>query len=135
MIIHRITDVLSVADQLVTSDLRTIADAGFRSVICNRPDEEDEPHEIADEMAKRAIELNLEFRYQPVSGAFITDDDVLTHRDLLDKLPKPILSYCRSGTRCSKLWALTQSPQQDKEYLISTVARAGFKIIDIAHRL
>ena len=40
MIIRELTTHLSVADQLTLDDLETVKEAGFRSVICNRPDEE-----------------------------------------------------------------------------------------------
>ena len=83
MIIHELTNHLSVADQLTLDDLETVKEAGFRSVICNRPDEEGEPHAQADAMARKANALGLEFRYLPVNGASISDSDVEQHAMLL----------------------------------------------------
>ena len=40
MEINRVDNDISVSPQIAASDLATIAEAGFRTVICNRPDGE-----------------------------------------------------------------------------------------------
>ena len=135
MIIRQLTAELSVADQLVIDDLEAVKEAGFNAVICNRPDEEGEPHADADSMAQKANALGLEFRYLPVNGANITDTDVAQHAALLSEVPEPVLTYCRSGARCAKLWALSEAGKHDVNTLIETVDKAGLSVADIAHRL
>ncbi len=135
MVIRQLTSSHSVADQITLADLEDISKAGFRSIICNRPDEEGEPHDDAYSMAQHAAFLDLEFRYQPVDGSRITDDDAVLHANLLSELPTPILAYCHSGTRCTKLWALTQKEQQSADTLLKISAIAGINIFDIAGRL
>lgn len=135
MIIRQLTTELSVADQLTVDDLEAVKEAGFNAVICNRPDEEGEPHADADSMAQKANALGIEFRYLPVNGANITDTDVAQHAALLSEVPGPVLTYCRSGARCAKLWALSEAGKQDVNTLIETVDKAGLTIVDIAHRL
>jgi sulfide:quinone oxidoreductase len=135
MIIRELTPDLAVADQLTLDDLDTVKDAGYRAVVCNRPDEEGEPHAEAEAMAKKANALGLEFRYLPVNGGNITDRDVEQHAAVLAELPTPVLTYCRSGTRCAKLWALAEAGKQDVATLVETVDKSGLSIVDIAHRL
>lgn len=135
MIIRQLTADLSVADQLTVDDLEAVKEAGFNAVICNRPDEEGEPHADADSMAQKANALGIEFRYLPVNGANITDTDVAQHAALLSEVPGPVLTYCRSGARCAKLWALSEAGKQDVNTLIETVDKAGLTVVDIAHRL
>ena len=135
MIIRQLTTELSVADQLTVDDLEAVKEAGFNAVICNRPDEEGEPHADADSMAQKANALGIEFRYLPVNGANITDTDVAQHAALLSEVPGPVLTYCRSGARCAKLWALSEAGKQDVNTLIETVDKAGLTVADIAHRL
>ena len=135
MIIRQLTTELSVADQLTVDDLEAVKEAGFNAVICNRPDEEGEPHADADSMAQKANALGLEFRYLPVNGGNITDTDVAKHAALLSEVPGPVLTYCRSGARCAKLWALSEAGKQDVNTLIETVDKAGLTVVDIAHRL
>ena len=135
MIIRQLTTELSVADQLTADDLEAVKEAGFNAVICNRPDEEGEPHADADSMAQKANALGLEFRYLPVNGGNITDTDVAKHAALLSEVPGPVLTYCSSGARCAKLWALSEAGKQDVNTLIETVDKAGLTVVDIAHRL
>ena len=135
MIIRQLTTELSVSDQLTVDDLEAVKEAGFNAVICNRPDEEGEPHADADSMAQKANALGIEFRYLPVNGANITDTDVAQHAALLSEVPGPVLTYCRSGARCAKLWALSEAGKQDVNTLIETVDKAGLTVVDIAHRL
>ena len=135
MIIRELTPDLAVADQLTLDDLDTLKDAGYKAIVCNRPDEEGEPHAEAEAMAKKANALGLEFRYLPVNGGNITDRDVEQHVAVLAELPTPVLTYCRSGTRCAKLWALAEADKQDVATLVETVDKAGLSIVDIAHRL
>lgn len=49
MDIRKINDDLSVSPQIAISDLKAIAEAGFRSVISNRPDGETEDQPTAAE--------------------------------------------------------------------------------------
>ena len=135
MIIRELTSHLAVADQLTLDDLDTLKDAGYKAIVCNRPDEEGEPHAEAEAMAKKANALGLKFRYLPVNGGNITDRDVEQHAAVLAELPTPVLTYCRSGTRCAKLWALVEADNQDVATLVETVDKAGLSIVDIAHRL
>lgn len=135
MIIRKLTPDLAVADQLTIDDLDAVKDAGFKAVICNRPDDEGEPHAEAEAMAKKASVLGLEFRYLPVNGGNITDRDVEQHAMILAEVPAPALTYCRSGTRCAKLWALAEAGKRDVNKLVEAVDKAGLSIVDITHRL
>ena len=135
MLIRKLTETLSVADQITAADISAIQEAGFQAIVCNRPDEEGEPHVDADTVARLAADAGLDFAYLPVNGGNITDADVEAHAQLLEELPTPILTYCRSGARCAKLWALSESGKTDPRQLIQTVDQAGLSVMDIAHRL
>lgn len=90
--------------QIQPEDLKAIRNAGFRSVICNRPDGEsaDQPDFV--EIEKAARESGIEARYLPVAaGLPIGDEQAEAFGALLDELPKPVLAYCRSGRRASLL--------------------------------
>ena len=82
------------------------------------------------------LEANgVEFHYLPVNGAAITDQDVVNHTALLAGASAPILTYCRTGTRCATLWALGQAGQADADSLVSKIADTGLNIADIRDRL
>lgn len=107
MEIRQITEDYSVAPQIGIEHIALIKAAGFKSVIANRPDTEDGavPH---DAIANAAAEAGLEFRYLPVISGQITQENVDHQAAALADLPKPVLAYCRSGGRCTNLYALVQ---------------------------
>lgn len=107
--INALSDDFAVAPQLTPQDMQAVADAGFKSVIINRPDYESGPSQplSADVMAAaQAAGLNIE--YQPVVSGAMTAEDVSRFETLLKTLPAPVLAYCRSGTRCANLYAAAQ---------------------------
>lgn len=94
----------SASRQITPADLKAIHRAGFRSVICNRPDGESTDQPAFEEIAAAARELGMEARYLPVSPGHIGDAEVDAFGALIDALPKPVLAYCRSGSRAGMLW-------------------------------
>jgi uncharacterized protein (TIGR01244 family) len=107
MEIRQITEDYAVAPQIGTEHVPLIRAAGFKSIICNRPDSEDGA--VAhDAIEQAALDEGLEFRFIPVVSGQITGDDVAAQAVALAELPKPVLAYCRSGARCTNLHALVQ---------------------------
>ncbi len=94
-----------VAPQLEPAAMAAAAAAGFRSVINNRPDFEggpEQPPRAAVEAAALAAGLN--YKHLPVSGGYQSPEEITQFKQLLDSMPKPILAFCRSGARSSKLF-------------------------------
>ncbi|MVA99533.1 TIGR01244 family phosphatase [Nitratireductor sp. CAU 1489] len=107
MEIRQINQDFAVAGQIGAEHIQAIADAGFKSVVCNRPDTEDGavPHAEV-EAAVRAA--GLEFRFIPVVSGAVTEDNVSEMSAALATLPRPVLAYCRTGGRCTNLYGLVQ---------------------------
>ena len=100
-----LTSDFAVAPQLSPGDFAEIARLGYRSVINNRPDGEggpDQPHSSMLGAAAQAAGLN--YAYVPVTPAAADAQAVEQTRTLLDELPRPILAFCRSGARSTKLY-------------------------------
>ena len=96
---------LCVAPQLDPSAMAWAAQAGFKSVINNRPDFEagpEQPTHAAIEAA--ALAAGLIYAFLPVHPAVQTPEDIARFAGLLESLPKPILAFCRTGTRSGKLY-------------------------------
>ena len=107
--IKSITDVFAVSAQLSPADMQAVADAGFESVIINRPDFElTDTEPSSDEMLKAAEEAGLVACYMPVVSSNITSDNVQEFKMRCANLPTPTLAYCRSGQRCATLHQLAQ---------------------------
>lgn len=103
--INPINENFAVAPQLGPEHMGAVAAAGYRSVIINRPDYEGGPDQPTSADVSAAAEAaGLAVAYQPVVSGAMTPADVERFAQLLDTLPKPILAYCRSGTRCTVLY-------------------------------
>ena len=103
--IQRLTPDFAVAPQLSPQDMAAVAQAGYKSVIINRPDYEGGSEQPTSEAVSAAArEAGLRVAYQPVVSGAITADDVTKFSELLQTLPTPILAYCRSGARCTVLF-------------------------------
>ncbi len=103
--VQRLDADVSVAPQLGPEAMAEAKAAGFRSVINNRPDFEagpSQPTHASVEAAARA--LGLEYAFLPVAPNVQSAEEIVRFRELIDTMPKPILAFCRSGTRSGKLW-------------------------------
>lgn len=100
----------AVAGQLAPEHMKQLADAGFRSVINNRPDGED-PAQTPDAVMKAAAEAaGLQYVYIPVGAAYPAQDAAGRLKQALATLPRPAVGYCRSGARSETVYRLTQQP-------------------------
>ncbi len=106
---QKINDQLSVACQLNAQDMAAVAQAGFKSVIINRPDGEAGPQQpLSQDVMQAARAQGMQVCYQPVVSGAITTDNVVEFARLLKELPGPILAYCRTGARCAQLFEKSQ---------------------------
>ncbi|RWP18336.1 MAG: TIGR01244 family phosphatase [Mesorhizobium sp.] len=105
---RQITEDYSVSGQIQPEEVAAIKAAGFKSVICNRPDDE-QPGQPSADTVKAAVEAaGLTFRYIPVFSGQITAQNVEDQAEALDELEGPVFAYCRSGARCTNLFGLIQ---------------------------
>ena len=103
--IRAVSPDVCVAAQLTPEAMAEVAALGFRSVVNNRPDFEhgpDQPTNAAVEAAARAV--GLEYRFLPGSGAYQSPEEIAAFAKLLRELPGPVLAFCRSGARSTRLF-------------------------------
>lgn len=103
--VQQLSPDVCVAGQLEPAAMAWAAQAGFKSVINNRPDFEggpDQPTSAA--MQAAAGKAGLAYAFLPVSSAVQTPEEIARFAVLMNELPKPILAFCRSGTRSGKLF-------------------------------
>jgi uncharacterized protein (TIGR01244 family) len=106
---HPVGPDVCVAPQLAPDAMALAAQAGFRSVFNNRPDFEggpDQPTNAAMEAAAKAA--GLEYVFLPVAGGYQSPEEIARFAELLNTLPRPILAFCRSGARSTKLYLQAQ---------------------------
>jgi uncharacterized protein (TIGR01244 family) len=103
--VRQIAADLYTAPQLSAESMQSVAAAGFRSVINNRPDFEagpTQPQHAHIEAAARAA--GLEYRFLPVQPGYQTPEEADALNALLEGLPAPVLMFCRTGTRSNSLF-------------------------------
>ena len=112
MPVQALSPEFAVTGQIAAQDAAAIAQAGFRSIVCNRPDGEGGPAQPpVQAIEQAAAPAGLQARYLPVVAGQITAADGAALARLLLELPAPVLAYCRSGARSTTLWQLAQAQQ------------------------
>lgn len=135
MDIKKISDEFAVAPQIAPEDAAQIKAAGFVGVINNRPDGEQEGQVEAAVIAQQLAELGLSYAHQPVVSGQISDADIAEFRQLFTNSQKPLLAFCRTGTRCTMLWALANANETNIDELIAKAAAAGYDISGLRARM
>ncbi|MEM6901369.1 MAG: TIGR01244 family sulfur transferase [Pseudomonadota bacterium] len=132
--IRKVTDTFSVASQLTKSDIDQAAALGFKTIICNRPDNEDFQQPDIASLKIHAETVGLIYLALPFSGApplEIVDQ----MGELIENTEKPVLAYCRSGTRSITAWALSQRGTNQRELILKQAADAGYDLRGLASAL
>ena len=100
---------VSVAGQMTTDKFQQLIKDGFKSVIVNRPDQEQgNPVSVA-QLRQIAEQSQVSVIYQPIVSGKISQTDVIEFAKYYNELPKPILMVCRSGSRSSILFNQAKS--------------------------
>ena len=121
---------ISAAGALGRSDIEALAGTGVRTIVNNRPDDEDPGQFPAAEARRIAQSHGIAYHHIPVTGASLSLADVDAFAGVLASAPTPIVAHCRSGTRSALLWALARMREgADPFALVAEAARHG---IDIA---
>jgi sulfide:quinone oxidoreductase len=135
MQLNKVTDALSVSPQIGAEDMAAIRDAGFRAIICNRPDGEGADQPNFEEIEAAAKKAGLEARYLPVTSGMVRDADAESFGQALMELPGPVLAYCRTGTRSATLWSLSQAKSRPVPEILAATKAAGYDMAGVARRI
>jgi len=133
--IRKLTNEFAVSAQLDAPALATVAAAGYRSLICNRPDGEGADQPLFSEIQDAAAVSNINVRYLPVVSGKVTDEQAVVFAKLVAELPKPILAYCRTGTRSATLWALSESSRRPLPEILMRARDAGIDLSGVVRRI
>lgn len=128
----KIDDKLSISGQIFVGHLEKIKAQGFTTIICNRPDfEEDvEDQPLADDIQNRARELGMQFVYIPINDIGPTMKAVHKTKEALDAARGPVLAYCLSGHRSLMLYSLAKAfgGHSTTDELISKASSIGYNL-------
>lgn len=119
---------MSVTPQIQISDIDAIAKMGFKTIIANRPDGEEFGQPSMADIEAAATAAGLAWIYQPVISGQFTQQDIDNFSANYNNAPKPVLGFCRTGTRCTILWGLSNVANYDVETRIAKAADAGYDL-------
>lgn len=135
MDIREITPTYAVSPQIAAEDIPAIAEAGYTTIICNRPDSEIPPSHHAEVIASAARDAGLTFVEIPVTHQGLNLDMVEAQRSAINASAGPTLAYCASGTRSSIVWSLAQAGTMDADTIIAATAAAGYDLAGMRSQL
>jgi sulfide:quinone oxidoreductase len=116
-------------------DFKGLYEAGFRSIINNRPDSDTGLTVTAVEGAAACAAAGLAHVHIPVEGQNPLEKDVRAFHKALETLPKPVFAYCASGGRSASLWAMTAVTQLDTATIIEKCRDIGFDVSGLKTKL
>lgn len=114
--------------QPTINEIGKLADRGYRSIIGNRPEGEERDQPEWSQLKAAAAARNMHAVHIPVTASRITDVDIQAFRDALERLPKPIAAFCRTGTRSTLLWALANEANLTVDERLSIAAKEGYDL-------
>jgi len=106
---HALTSTVSVSGQMTTNKFQQLIQQGFKSVIVNRPDQEQGNQVKVGQLRSIAEKSQVSVIYQPVNSGQISQANIEEFARYYNELPKPILMVCRSGTRSATLFNQAKS--------------------------
>jgi uncharacterized protein (TIGR01244 family) len=105
MRIRRINGMFTIANHVEASDVERLATSGYKTLICNRPDGEADDQVEFKEVDAAAQKWGLKAVYLPVDVSGATVETQKEFGKIIEDCPKPVVAYCRSGTRSAMLWS------------------------------
>ncbi|MCT8161888.1 bifunctional protein tyrosine phosphatase family protein/NAD(P)/FAD-dependent oxidoreductase [Pseudoruegeria sp. SHC-113] len=135
MDIRSITPQLAVSPQIMAADMPAIKAAGYRAILCNRPDGEGADQPGFEEIEAAAKAEGLSARYVPVASGMVHDADVAAFAAALGDLPGPVLAYCRTGTRSATLWSFHAAKTDPMPGILAATKGAGYDMSGVVRRI
>ncbi len=127
MKIVRLSEGLGVTAQITPEDVAEIAAAGYRVLVNNRPDNEDSSQPGSAALAAAARSAGLAYYALPVTAQTFPGSGFAEMRALLDDASRPVLAFCRTGTRSANLWVASREGAA-RDRAIATARQHGFDL-------
>lgn len=129
---RQLTERVLVSPQISISDLAAAAAQGIGLIINNRPEGESDDQTPGDQIEAAARAAGMDYVAIPVTHAGFSGPQVNAMAEALARSDRPVLAYCRTGTRSTLLWALAVSSQGGSSHVLSAAAaQAGYDLTPV----
>ncbi len=128
MEIRKVDESFAVAPQVQPEDMQALADAGYTTVMCNRPDGEEPGQPPLSEIAAAAEAAGLQFHHVPVAGGIFPEEALEEFARIRRESTGPVLAYCRTGTRCMTMETLANPMGLSIDERLQRASEAGYDL-------
>lgn len=126
---RKLTDGVYASPQITLDDIAEAAAMGVKLIVNNRPEGESDDQVPGAEIEAAAHAAGMDYVAIPVTHSGFSETQVVAMANALDGAEGPVLAYCRSGTRSTLLWALSEASQGgDPDALTNMAAKAGYDV-------
>lgn len=103
-----ITPIFHVSPQLDPREVAAIAAAGYRTLVCMRPDGEAFGQPAWAAVEAEAKKHGLQTHYIPAQSGAVTPAQAAQLKQVLAQAPGKVLAYCASGNRCALAYQMAR---------------------------
>lgn len=129
---RQLSDRVFASPQIGLEEVAEAARMGIGLIVNNRPEGESDDQVPGSEIESAARAAGLDYVAIPVTHAGFSEGQMKAMAAALASTDKPVLAYCRSGTRSTLLWALAQASQGNQpDELAAAAAQAGYDLTPI----
>lgn len=127
-----------VSGQITPEQVATFKARGIDAIVAVRPDGEapDQPSSAAIDAAARSA--GIAFAYAPVAGKDVPQAAVDAVSRALAHPDRPVVIYCKSGHRATRVWALAEASREnglEADAIESVAASAGQPVDDLREQI
>ena len=127
-----ITDNFLASPQIMPENIEQAKAEGVTLVINNRPDDEAPDQPAGALIRKAALDAGMDYKAIPVSSAGFSMPQVDAMAEALAGTTGKTLAFCRSGTRSTLLWALSQAKNgADPATIAEQAERGGYNVAPV----
>jgi uncharacterized protein (TIGR01244 family) len=129
---RKLTDHMLVSEQIDVPSVAVAAAHGVTLIINNRPEDESPDQTAGAEIEAAAHAAGINYIAIPVTHSGFSQPQVDAMAQAIESAEGDVLAYCRSGTRSTLLWALSECKQGgDPDALTNMAAKSGFDLSPI----
>ena len=127
-----LTERIIAAGQIMSEDVARARDEGVTLIVNNRPDGEAEGQPEGAEIERAAREAGIDYLAIPVGASGFSLPQVERLGEALENTDGKVLAFCRTGTRSTLLWALSEAKRgRDVEDVAREAAHAGYDVAPV----
>lgn len=124
-----LSETVFASEQITLQDIALAKAAGITVIVNNRPDGEDPSAPQGKEIETEALAAGLHYVAIPIGHSGFSEAQVDIMIKTLSDADGGVLAYCRSGTRSTLLWALSNAKLGgDPDAIAGAAMAAGYDV-------